>query len=294
MTAPDEMALEVGLGLRRALLKPLDEEADARSVIDFLEVAPENWMGIGGRRGKAFRRYTERYPLICHGLSLSLGGPDPLDEMFLERLRRFLDSHGALIYSEHLSYCTDDAHLYDLLPIPFTTAAVAHVAARIRRVQDLLGRRIAIENASYYTPLASEMSDLEFLLAVVQAADCDILLDVNNVYVNSTNHRYDPYAFIDAIPPARVRYLHIAGHYREAPDLIVDTHGAAVIDPVYDLLAHAYTRIGPRPTLLERDFNIPAWEELRGELNRIRAIQAAHRSALSLQRSASLPQLASG
>lgn len=263
-----------GLGLRRSLMPELDAAPTLDQSVDFFEVAPENWLGIGGRLGKAFRRYTERFPFIAHGLSLSLGGPDPLDEIFLQRLKGFLDLHGVLLYSEHLSYCSDGAHLYDLLPIPFTGDAVRHVAARIRRTQEILDRRIAVENASFYTPLANELSESEFLNAVVREADCELLLDVNNVYVNSVNHRYDPRAFIDALPAARVRYLHIAGHYNEAADLIVDTHGADVVDPVWALLEHTYDRIGVRPTLLERDFNIPPFAALCGELGEIRRRQA--------------------
>lgn len=262
--------LGAGLGLRRSMLPELDAAAGLEESVDFFEVAPENWLGIGGRLGKTFRRYTERFPFICHGLSLSIGGPDPLDEIFLTRLRAFLDQHGVLLYSEHLSWCSDGAHLYDLLPIPFTEEAVHHVAARIRRAQDLLGRRIAIENASYYTPLAAEIGESDFIRAILDEADCLLLLDVNNVYVNSVNHRYDARAFIDALPAERIAYLHVAGHYREAEDLIVDTHGADVIDPVWSLLEYSYARIGRRPTLLERDFNIPPLPKLLAELGEVR------------------------
>ena len=267
--------LRAGLGLRRSMLPELEAAGELRAEVDFFEVAPENWLGIGGRLGKAFRRYTERYPFICHGLSLSLGGPDPLDEIFLQRLKGFLDEHAIALYSEHLSWCSDGAHLYDLLPIPFTADAVKHVAARIRRTQDILGRRIAVENASFYTPLASELSEPEFLLAILAEAGCDLLLDVNNVYVNSVNHRYDARAFIDRIPAERVVYLHVAGHYNEAPDLIVDTHGADVVDPVWQLLEYTYGRIGVKPTLLERDFNIPPLPQLLAELGRVRAVQSS-------------------
>jgi uncharacterized protein (UPF0276 family) len=275
-----------GIGLRRSLLTELDAAGDLSRSIDFFEVAPENWLGVGGRLGKAFRRYTERFPFIVHGLSLSLGGPDPLDEIFLQRLKGFLDEHGVVLYSEHLSWCSDGAHLYDLLPIPFTFDAVKHVAARIRRTQDILGRRMAVENASFYTPLASELSEPEFLLAVVAEADCDLLLDVNNVYVNSVNHRYDPRAFIDRMPAQRVAYLHVAGHYNEAPDLIVDTHGADIVDPVWELLAYTYERIGVRPTLLERDFNIPPLPQLLEELGRVRERQATAASEAAALRPA--------
>lgn len=269
---PTAAVTGAGLGLRRALLGPLEDARDA--AVDFMEVAPENWIGVGGRLGKRLRAFTERVPFACHGLSLSLGGPAPLDETLLVRIRRFLDRHQVRLYSEHLSYCSDDGHLYDLMPIPFTDAAVRHVGARIRHAQDLLGRRIAIENVSFYTPLGAEMSELEFVSAVLADADCDLLLDVNNVYVNSVNHRYDPRAFIAGLPGERIAYIHVAGHYNEAPDLIVDTHGAPVVDPVWQLLDHAYRTHGVRPTLLERDFNFPPLAELLSELDAIRRLQS--------------------
>ena len=197
-----------GLGLRRALLKPLQETPDAP--IDFFEVAPENWINVGGRLGKAFRSFTERYPFICHGLSLSLGGPAPLDDTLLHKIRRLLDEHGIRYYSEHLSFCSDDGHLYDLMPIPFTEEAVDWISARIRRAQDILGRRIAVENVSYYAAPGREMREIDFVNAVLRAADCDLLLDVNNIYVNSVNHRYDAAQFLKSLPGERVAYIHIA------------------------------------------------------------------------------------
>ncbi|MFA5938223.1 MAG: DUF692 domain-containing protein [Sinimarinibacterium sp.] len=263
-----------GLGLRRALLDPLSDQHPA--AVGFLEVAPENWMRVGGGLGRQFRALTERYPFVTHGLSLSIGSPAPLDEDFVRELKSFLDRHGIADYTEHLTYCSDDGHLYDLMPIPFTEEAVDYVAARVRRVQDILERRIALENASYYTPLATEISELEFVNAVIERADCDLLLDVNNIYVNSINHHYDAAAFLDGLPLDRVRYVHIAGHYVEAEDLRVDTHGAAVIDPVWQLLDRAYARAGVMPTLLERDFNIPPLADLLVELEQIRSIQARH------------------
>lgn len=266
-----------GLGLRRALLSPLQDAAP--NFADFFEVAPENWIGVGGSLGKRFRALTERVPLVCHGLSLSIGAPSPLDETFLARLKRFFEQHQVVLYSEHLSYCGDDGHLYDLMPIPFTEAAVRYVSDRIQRVQDLLGRRIAMENISYYAPLGAEMSELDFIQAVLARADCDLLLDVNNIYVNSVNHRYDASAFLRALPAERVAYFHVAGHYNEAPDLIVDTHGSPVVDPVWALLDEAYAVFGPVPTLLERDFNIPPLPELQAELEQIRAAQSKHPAA---------------
>lgn len=259
----------VGLGLRRSLLEPL--QAASAGTFDFLEAAPENWIGVGGALGDAFAALVERHRLVCHGLSLSLGGPAELDETFLRRLRRFLDAHDAAIYSEHLSACGDSrGQLYDLLPLPFTGEAVAHVAARIRRAQDILGRRIAVENISYYAAPFQAMDEIDFVNAVLDEADCDLLLDVNNIVVNATNHGYDAGEFLRALPSARVRYIHVAGHRDEAPDLKIDTHGAAVSDPVWALLAEAYRVHGRRPTLLERDFNFPPFEELVGELGTVR------------------------
>lgn len=261
-----------GLGLRRELLEPL--RADPPTQVDFFEVAPENWLNVGGRRGKAFRYFTERYPFVIHGLSLSLGGPAPLNEDFVRDVGRFMDEHGIRYYSEHLSYTTDDGQLYDLMPIPFSEEAVDYVAERIRRVQDILGREIAVENVSYYGVSGAEMTELDFLKAVLERADCGLLLDVNNVFVNSVNHGYDPDAFIRALPAERVRYIHTAGHYVEAEDLRIDTHGDAVCEPVWDLLDVAYGHCGIVPTLLERDFNIPPLPELLSEVERIRKAQA--------------------
>jgi uncharacterized protein (UPF0276 family) len=261
-----------GLGLRRELIPALT--AGKPDVISFYEVAPENWMDMGGAKGKAFRALTERTPLVCHGLSLSLGGPTPLDEVFLRKLRSFLELHRVPLYTEHLSYCSDDGHLYDLMPIPFTAEAVRYVAQRIRQTQDILGRRIAVENASFYTKSpVDEMSELEFVTAVVEEANCWLHLDVNNVYVNSVNHRYDPREFLRGVPADRVVYMHMAGHYHESDDLLVDTHGAEVIDPVWDLLDFTYQQIGVHPTLLERDFNIPPLEDLVTEVTRIASLQ---------------------
>lgn len=260
-----------GLGLRRALLGPLADHLPQQ--VNFLEVAPENWIGIGGRYGKQFAELLEHYPLICHGLSLSIGGPAPIDEIFLHQVKSFLNKHQVEVYSEHLSYCSDGGHLYDLMPIPFTEAAISHVTKRIQRIQDILERRMVIENVSYYAAPHQEMDEIEFINAVLEEADCDLLLDVNNIYVNSINHRYDPEEFLLALPRERVTYFHVAGHYEEAEDLRIDTHGAAVIDPVWRLLGKAYEHFGPVPTLLERDFNLPPLEDLLHEIDQIYALQ---------------------
>lgn len=266
-----------GLGLRRELIPAL--QAAVPEAVRFFEIAPENWIDLGGSIGRSLRGFTERFPLVCHGLSLSLGGPGPLDEVFLARVKKFMRAHGIGLYSEHLSYTTDEGQLYDLLPIPFTQEAVRHVAARIRRAQDILETRIAIENASFYVAAPiSEMTEAAFIRAVLDEADCWLHLDVNNVYVNSVNFGYDPVGFIRSLPADRVVYMHMAGHYREADDLIIDTHGAAIVDPVWSLLDEAYRSIGVHPTLLERDFNIPPLHELVAEVENISRIQARHAS----------------
>jgi uncharacterized protein (UPF0276 family) len=260
-----------GLGLKRAFMGSLADQAT--DTIDFLEIAPENWIGVGGEYGKQLRSLTERYPFICHGLSLSIGSPSPLDEAFLYKLKRFLNEHDIRCYSEHLSYCSDDGHLYDLMPMPFTEEAVKYVAERIKRVQNILERPIAMENISYYAAPGKEMEEIDFFNAVVEEADCRMLLDVNNIYVNSVNHRYDAEEFLLALPAERIDYIHVAGHYVEEEDLLVDTHGADVIDPVWELLEKTYAEFGVIPTMLERDFNLPPLNEMLAEVETIRRLQ---------------------
>lgn len=260
-----------GLGLRRDLFKSLTNQLPKQ--ISFMELAPENWIGVGGHLGKQLRFFTERYPFVCHGLSLNLGGPSPLDEAFLQRLKHFLEIHHIHYYSEHLSYCADEGHLYDLLPIPFTDEAITYVAQRIRRVQNILEQRIAIENISYYCAPGKQMEEVEFICAVLEEADCDLLIDVNNIYVNSINHHYHAEDYLKALPGERIIYAHVAGHYKEAEDLIVDTHGQDVIDPVWRLLEIAYQHFGVFPTLLERDFNIPPLSKLLVEIDKILSLQ---------------------
>lgn len=265
-----------GLGLRRALVQPLRECGAGQP--DFIELSPENWMAMGGRFARDIAWFGERYPLLAHGLSLSLGGADKLDDDFVRRLGRFLKQHRVRGYSEHLSYCSAGGHLYDLLPLPFTEEAVRHVSARIRQVQDRLGQRIAVENISAYARPRGEMSEAEFVGAVLEQADCQLLLDVNNVYVNSVNHGFDASEFIASMPTARIAWLHVAGHWRERDDLLIDTHGDAVCDPVWQLLRETYQCHGVLPTLLERDFNLPPLAQLLDELDVIRALQRGHRN----------------
>ena len=268
-----------GLGLRRPLIKQLMD--DPPTDVDFMEVAPENWINVGGRQGKNFRYFTERYPVLIHGLSLSIGSPAPLDEQLVRDIKKFMADHDIRMYSEHLSYCGDDGHLYDLMPIPFTEDAVKYVAERIRRVQDILEQRIAMENVSYYAPADTSMNEADFMLAVLEEADCDLMLDINNIVVNSINHRYDASEFLHRMPAERIRYFHQAGHFVEDEDLRIDTHGAAVDNQAWALLAEAFEHFGPVPTLLERDFNFPPMSELLDEVRRIKAMQTEKAMAAS-------------
>lgn len=271
-----------GLGLRRGLLAAL--QTAPVDAFDFLECAPDNWIGVGGKLGAALDELASRHVITCHGLSLSLGGIAPLDDAFLAQTRDFLERYRVPLYSEHLSYCSDDGQLYDLLPIPFNDEAVHHVAARIRHVQDALGRRIAVENVSYYAAPFQSLSEIDFINAVLSEADCDLLLDVNNVYVNSINHGYDAADFIAKMPTRRIAGYHVAGHFDEADDLKIDTHGAAVKDAVWTLLADTYRLHGVQPTLLERDFNFPPLADLLAEVAAIRRLQSmAHDDGMARQ-----------
>ncbi|HEA18255.1 MAG TPA: DUF692 domain-containing protein [Pseudoalteromonas prydzensis] len=269
----DEFGM-VGLGLRREMLDELLTHMPSQ--IDFMEVAPENWLKLGGRFAKQFKSLTDTNNFLCHGLSLSIGSPEPLDIEFVKSLKVFFETHNIKLFSEHLSYCSGSGHMYDLMPIPFTEQAVKHVVSRIKQVQDILEQQIAIENVSYYAAPDQQISELDFTNEILQQADCKLLLDVNNIYVNSINHGYDSEHFLANLPSNRIAYGHVAGHYNEADDLIVDTHGADVIDPVWQLLDLAYQHHGVFPTLLERDFNIPAIPELIKELDIIHQLQAKH------------------
>lgn len=260
----------VGLGLRRDFV---DTFLQADKYPDFIEVAPENWMGFGGRHAKLLQQCAEKAPLICHGLSLSIGGPHPLNIEFIQQIKTFLKRYQVSTYSEHLSYTNDGGYLYDLLPIPMTEDAVRYVSERILRVQDILGQKLVLENVSTYLMPHAEMSEAEFVAEVIKQSDCELLLDVNNVYVNSINHHSNPYEFIKKMPRDRIRYLHIAGHEQVSDDLLIDTHGAEIGDPVWGLLEFTYQQHGVKPTLLERDFNIPTWQELQHELVTIQSIQ---------------------
>ena len=288
-----------GLGYRRDLADDF-LNLSSNNAIQFMEVAPENWVKMGGAARYKFDQAAERYPLAVHGLSLSLGGQAPLDRELLKNTKALMTQYNSTFFSEHLSYCECEGHLYDLLPMPFTEEAVKHVAQRIRYVQDFLGLQISLENTSYYlhSP-TSTMNEVEFLNSIAQEADCGIHLDVNNIYVNGVNHGLlDPYVFLDQVDVKRVNYIHIAGHdeehsvaqvvedlegesfnkikgaYRYLPELLIDTHGEAVKGTVWDLLEYAYQRLPViPPTLLERDFNFPPFAELYAEVEHIAQLQ---------------------
>ncbi len=273
-TLASEPLRGAGLGFRRELLGELD--LGVPEAIRFFEIAPENWLGKGGRQAATLRRYTEQHRFVCHGLSLSIGGPSPIDVDFVQRTGQFMQTHGIELFTDHLSWCSDDGHLYELLPLPLTHEAARHVARRIVQVQDILQRRIGIENpSSYLIPPGAEMSEPEFIRAIVEEADCGLHLDVNNIHVNSRNHGFDAMAYLAQLPLERVLYVHVAGHEIESDGLLLDTHGAPVIDPVWALLAAAYARCGPVPTCLERDANMPTLAELMDEVHHVQALQAA-------------------
>ncbi len=261
----------IGIGFRKDFAEELLNTNDLKPA--FIELAPENWIGMGGYWKKELDKAAEKFPITCHGLSLSIGSPDEVDVTFVKKVKQFLKQYNVKIYSEHLSYSKcDNAHLYDLLPIPFREDAVKHIVQRIKQVQDILEMPLVLENVSYYTSVAAQMKEEEFISAIVNESGCNMLLDVNNVYVNAFNHNYNAKEFIKKLPLHKVAYVHIAGHEQVSDTLIIDTHGQAVIDPVFELFDYASDLIKPVPVLLERDFNIPELSELQNEINRLDAI----------------------
>jgi len=262
----------VGIGYRKEMGEEFFESSSLQP--SFIEFAPENWMGIGGYWKKILKQLSEQYPITAHGLSLSIGSPDEIDWNFLKDIKTFLSDYNINVYSEHLSYSKcSNAHLYDLLPVPFRFDAVKHISSRIKQVQDFLERKIVMEIVSYYTPVAAEMKEIDFINSIISESGCELLLDVNNIYVNSFNHQYDPYDFIDRLPLDTVSYIHMAGHEKISDDLIIDTHGQPIIDPVYNLFEYTVNKLPKQvPVLLERDFNIPQLSELADEMQRLENI----------------------
>ena len=266
-------AAPIGIGLRAPHYRALAERAPA---LDLLELHAENFFCEGGAAPAWLARLRERYALSVHGVGLSLGSADPLDEEHLARLAALVARFEPALVSEHLSWSSfGGRHANELLPLPCTGEAVAHVAARIAHVQERLGRAILIENVSAYARFPeSSIAEWEFVSEVARRAGCRVLLDVNNVWVNGANHGFDPARYVDAIDGALVGEFHVAG-FGHGTHGLVDTHAAPVAEPVWNLYAHAVARMGPRPTIVERDANIPPLEELLAEAARARAISAS-------------------
>ena len=268
--------IDIGLGYRRDLVDQLTSISEKKPA--FLELVPENWMGLGGYWRKKLQEAAEQYSFVSHGLSLSIGSPDSVDIAFVKRIKEFLDTFNISIYSDHLTFAsTNNAHLYDLLPIPFREDAIKHVVSKIKTVQDIIERPLVLENASYYTEIGAEMDEATFIREIVKCSNCELLLDVNNVYVNAFNHNYDAQDFIKKMPLDKVSYIHMAGHKKVSDDLIIDTHGEPIIDPVYELFDFTIERMNHHvPILLERDFNIPQISELQDEMIQLQKIVNKH------------------
>ena len=264
--------LGFGLGLRTG---HYDEILAGQLRVDWFEVLSENYMVGGGKPLAYLDRIAARYPLVMHGVSLSIGSTDPFDRAYLIELKALAERIRPAWISDHLCWTgVAGRNLHDLMPLPYTEEALNHVAARVREVQDFLGRRILIENVSSYLEYRhSTLSEWDFLRALCESADCLLLLDVNNIYVSSQNHGFDPLKFLDAMPPDRVQQIHLAGHTHNG-ELLIDTHDQPVPDAVWALYAETIRRLGPVATMIERDDNIPPLEDLLIELDRARDISA--------------------
>lgn len=269
--------LGYGLGLRvdhyEALLAD-DSPARDRQV-DWLEILSENYMIPGGRPLHYLARFRELYPLVMHGVSMSIGSSSPLDRDYLARLKQLADVVDPAWISDHLCWTgLAGANLHDLMPLPYTEEAIEHLVGRVREVQDVLGRRLVLENvSSYVTYHQSQIPEWEFLSEIANRADCLILLDINNIYVSSFNHGFDPIDYLDGVPANRIQQFHLAGHQLQG-EIIIDTHDSPIIDPVWELYAQAVRRFGPVSTMIERDDRIPPLDELLFELEQARAIAA--------------------
>lgn len=264
-----------GLGLRYSFA---DEVVNYDSSPEWFEIAPENWLRRGGFFRRVLEKVRERFPVVCHGLSLSIGSPDELNYAFLKQIKSFLKDFDIKVYSEHLSFSSmGGEYLHDLFPLPFTDNTIKFVSDKIRKVQEFLEIPLIIENISYYYTPLKDMEEWEFIKGVLEESGAYLLLDVNNVYVNSVNHGYNPYEFIECIPLDRVAYIHIAGHDKD-DRILIDTHGEKVKEEVLELLAHVLSKKPDIPVLLERDNNIPSYGELMSELEEVRSFRGAKRA----------------
>ncbi|WP_426286623.1 DUF692 domain-containing protein [Luteibacter sp. E-22] len=269
-----------GLGLRREFARRL-ARGPVRSDIDFLEVVPDNWMGLGGESAEVMEALASRYPMVAHGLSLSIGDTQPLDWAYLNSIKGFLDRYGIQTYSDHMSMSRDSrGYLYELVPVTRTEASLHWMVEKIQTVQEFLSRQLALENVSYYVDDDGEIGEAEFLARLVDASGCALLLDINNVHVNSRNHGWDAAEFLDALPADAVAYYHVAGHLDQGPDdQVLDTHGAPVSIAVMELGARAVARFGRRPVVLERDNHVPSLDDLCRELGTVHQAMLEARGA---------------
>lgn len=280
--------LGIGLGLRRELAS---QTLESTSRIDWLELVPENYMGLGGACRERLESAREKFPLVTHGINLSIGSTDDLNSEYLSKLKKLLDFIDAPWFSDHLCFTSfDGIYMHDLLPLPRSKEAVNLIAEKVKRVQGTIGRPFLLENISYYMNVpGSEMNDSQFLAEVAEKADCGLLLDVNNVYVNSLNHGFDPFEYLDQIPLTRTVQIHVAGH-KQGTDYVIDTHGSAVVEPVFELLQYVLERVDVNGVMLERDQNFPQFEEILQELDKIRQISQA---AAQLKQAGAVPRAAS-
>jgi uncharacterized protein (UPF0276 family) len=262
-----------GIGLRR---EHYGAVLSGRAEVPWFEAISENFMIPGGRPRHVLERVRADYPVALHGVSLSIGSAEPVGLDYLARLKSLVEWIEPAIVSDHLCWTGLGGHnSHDLLPLPFTTEAVRNTASKVRRVQDALGRPILLENISSYVEYRdSEMAEWEFVAAVADEADCFLLLDVNNVYVNARNHGFDPGRYLEGLPVGRVRQFHLAGH-EDHQEFVIDTHDSPICDPVWALFRRAVERFGPQPTLIERDANVPPLEELLAEARRAEAVLQA-------------------
>lgn len=267
-----EIPTGVGLGLRAKILRRI-EDGEAEGRIAFVEFSPENYMHRGGSVPARLANVAKRHPVICHGLMMSLGSTDPFDDAYFATLKAFLDRYDPPWHSDHMCFSgLDGALLHDLLPVPFTSGVAKRIAARIVEARDRLERPMAVENISWYLSLGhADKDEADFVTEILERADCGMLLDVNNIFVNAQNHGSDPYDYLARIPLERVWQMHVAGHERYDNGIIIDTHGETVKDEVYELMAWVLERVGPKPVLLERDTNIPPLPELLDEVARLQA-----------------------